>query len=474
VEFVRTLRRSMRQTHLAGEKLFVDYAGQTVPVIDAASDTERRAHVFVAVWGASNFTSAEATWSETKADWIGAHVNALAYAAGVPTLLVPDNPRALIGEANRYEPEPNRTYQALAEHYGCAILPARPRKPKDKAKVEAAVLLVERWILARLRHRRFYRLAELNASIRELLEELNNRAFQKLEGSQRSWFEALERPVLRPLPPLPFEYAEFKRALVSRIDYHVEFERHYYSVPHALVGQEVELRVTRTMREVLYRHRRVASHVRSSVRGAYTTLPEHMPASHRAHHEWTPQRLIDWAGTLGAATRSVVVHILQTKAHPEQGYRTYLGMLALAKQYGNRRLEAACERAVAIRAPSRKSVASILANGLEAQPLARSLHDEAPGLPAHANVRGSKYSIAPRSRTGTSTSPSHQPLPMRSSIASSTTATASPSTASPCARPRLLRKDPKSHEHPLDTCSGVTHRAARALASRAPRARHLG
>jgi len=392
LEFVGGLRRSMRQTHIAGEKLFVDYAGQTVAVIDVAGGgAERRAHVFVAVWGASNFTYAEATWSETKADWIGAHVNALAYAAGAPALLVPDNPRALIAEANRYEPEPNRTYQALAEHYGSAILPARPRKPRDKAKVEAGVQLVERWILARLRHRRFYSLAELNAAIRELLEDLNNRPFQKLEGSRRSWFELLERPALRPLPPTPFEYAEFKRARVSRIDYHVEFERHFYSVPHALVGQEIELRLTRTTVEVLYRHRRVASHARSSLRGGYTTLPEHMPASHRAHHQWTPQRLIGWAGTLGAATQLVVVHILETKSHPEQGYRACLGMLALARKYGNRRLEAACERAVAIRAPTRKSVASILANGLEAQPLARSLDDEAPALPAHSNLRGPKY-----------------------------------------------------------------------------------
>ncbi len=391
LEFVRTLRRSMRQTHIAGEKLFVDYAGQTVPVVDVASGTERRAHVFVAVWGASNFTYAEATWRETKPDWIGAHVNALAYAAGAPALLVPDNPKALICEANRYEPEPNRTYQALAEHYGCAVLPARPRKPRDKAKVEAGVQLVERWILARLRHRRFYSLTELNAAIRELLEDLNNRPFQKLEGSRRSWFETLERPVLRPLPPTPFEYAEFKRALVSRIDYHVEYERHFYSVPHALVGQEVELRVTRTTLEVLYHNRRVASHARCDRRGGYTTVPEHMPASHRAHREWTPQRLIHWAGTIGAATQLVVVHILETKSHPEQGYRACLGMLALARKYGNARLEAACARAVAIGAKSRKSVASILTNALEAQPVQPSLYDEAPGLPAHGNVRGPKY-----------------------------------------------------------------------------------
>jgi len=390
-DFVGTLRRSMRQTHTAGEKLFVDYAGQTVPVIDAASGEVRRAHVFVAVWGASNFTYAEATWTETKRDWIGAHVNAFAYAAGVPALLVPDNPKALISDANRYEPEPNRTYQALAEHYGCAVLPARPRKPRDKAKVEAGVQLVERWILARLRHRRFFSLAELNAAIRELLEDLNNRPFQKLEGSRRSWFELLERPVVRPLPSTPFEYAEFKRAKVSRLDYHVEFERHYYSVPHPLVGQEVELRVTRSTVEVLYHHRRVASHVRSSVRGGYTTIPEHMPASHRAHQAWSPQRLIGWAGNIGAATKIVVAHILATKPHPEQGYRACLGMLALARKYGEARLEAACERAVQLGAKSRKSVASILARGLDQQPLQRSLHEESPQLPAHANVRGPQY-----------------------------------------------------------------------------------
>jgi transposase len=391
-DFVRALRRSMRQTHVAGEKLFVDYAGPTVPVIDAASGEVRRAHVFVAVWGASNFTYAEATWSETKLDWISAHVNAFSHAGGVPALLVPDNPKALISDANRYEPEPNRTYQALAEHYGCAaILPARPRKPRDKAKVEAGVLLVERWILARLRHRRFFSLGELNAAIRELLEDLNNRPFQKLEGSRRSWFELLERPVIRPLPLTPFEYAEFKRALVSRLDYHVEFEHHYYSVPHALVGQEVELRVTRSTVEVLYRHRRVASHARSWVRGDYTTVAEHMPASHRAHQAWTPQRLIRWASSIGVATGSVVTHILQSKPHPEQGYRACLGMLALARKYGNARLEAACQRAVALGARTRKSVASILANGLDQQPAQRSLYDDARELPVHGNVRGPNY-----------------------------------------------------------------------------------
>jgi transposase len=292
LEFRQQLRRSMRQTHVAGEKLFVDYAGPTVPIIDAGSGEISRAHIFVAVWGASNYTYAEATANERKADWIAAHVNAFAFFGGVPALLIPDNPRTLIRDPDRYEPLSNRTYEALAEHYGCAILPARPRKPQDKAKVEAGVLLVERWILARLRHWRFHSLAELNGAIRPLLTELNDRSFQKLDGSRRRWFELLDRPALRPLPLTPFEYAEFKRVRVSRLDYHVECDRHYYSVPHTLVGQEVELRVTQATVEVLFRHQRVASHARSFRRGGYTTVAEHMPASHRAHREWTPGRLV--------------------------------------------------------------------------------------------------------------------------------------------------------------------------------------
>lgn len=389
-EFRQQLRRSMRQTHVAGEKLFVDYAGPTVPIIDAATGEIARAHIFVAVWGASNYTYAEATASESKADWITAHVNALTFFGGVPALLVPDNPRALIRDPDRYEPIANRTYEALAGHYGCAILPARPGKPQDKAKVEAGVQLVERWILARLRHWRFHSLTELNAAIRPLLGELNDRPFQKLDGSRKRWFELLDRPVLRPLPTTAFEYADFKCARVSRLDYHVEFAAHYYSVPHTLVGQEVELRVTRNAVEVLFRHQRVASHARSYRRGAYTTVPEHMPAAHRAHREWTPTRMLHWAASIGAATRSLVAHLLETKPHPEQGYRACLGLLALARKYGDARLEASCARALALGAKSRKSVASILAAGLDRQAHATTLFDAAV-LPAHANVRGPEY-----------------------------------------------------------------------------------
>jgi transposase len=388
LEFRQQLRRSMRQTHVGGEKLFVDYAGPTVPIIDAGSGEISQAHVFVAVWGASNYTYAEATAAEGKADWIAAHVNAFTFFGGVPALLVPDNARALIRDPDRYEPQANRTYEALAEHYGCAILPARPRKPQDKAKVEAGVQLVERWILARLRHWRFHSLPELNAAIRPLLDELNARPFQKLDGSRRSWFELLDRPALRPLPSTPFEYAEFKRARVSRLDYHIEFAAHYYSVPHTLVGQEVELRVTRDAIEVLFRHRRVASHVRSYQRGGYTTVADHMPASHRAHRQWTPARLLHWAASIGAATAGLVAHLLESRPHPEQGYRACLGLLALVRKYGDTRVEAACARALALGAKSRKSVASILAAGLDRQ--VPSQFDDAV-LPAHANVRGPEY-----------------------------------------------------------------------------------
>src|SRR6266849_2970761 len=368
IECRQRLRRSMRQIHVAGEKLFVDYAGPTVPLIDPASGEITRAHIFVAVWGASNYTYAEGTAAESKADWIAAHVNALTFFGGAPALLVPDNPRALISDPDRYEPIANRTYEALAEHYGCAILPARPRKPQDKAKVEAGVLLVERWILARLRHWRFHSLAELNTAMRQLLG----------------------RPALRPLPSTAFEYAYFKRARVSRLDYHVEFTHHYYSVPHALVGQEVELRITRTTVEVLFRHQRVASHARSNRRGGYSTIPEHMPAAHRAHREWTPARLLHWATTIGIATGHLVTHLLESKPHPEQGYRACLGLLALARKYGDVRLEAGCVRALALGAKTRKSVASILAAGLDRQPQVATLFDDTV-LPAHANVRGPEY-----------------------------------------------------------------------------------
>ena len=383
-----SLKRSMRQTHIGGEKLFVDYAGQTVPLVDAATGEVTAAQIFVATLGASNYTYACATARQTTADWIGAQVHALEFLGGVPRLIVPDQARALIKSPDRYDPEPNRLYDEFASHYGCALLAARPAHPRDKPKVENAVLVVERWILARLRNRRFFSLAELNGAIAELLVDLNRRAFKKLPGCRRSAFEALDVPALRPLPATRFELCTWRSAKVN-IDYHVEFDGHYYSVPHALVRTTVELRVTANLVECFAANQRVACHALSHRRGAHTTVAEHMPASHRAHLEWTPQKLIDWGRRIGVSAAAVVTWQLEHRPHPEQGYRACLGLQRLAREYTPPRLEAACTRALAIRSPTYRSVASILKNGLDRQP-ALFATPPAP-LPAHENVRGPDY-----------------------------------------------------------------------------------
>jgi transposase len=381
-------KRSLRQRHLAGDKLFIDYAGQTVPVVDRGTGEIGRAEVFVAVLGASNYTYAEATWTQQLPDWIGSHVRAFAYFGGVPALLVPDNLKSAVKSPDRYEPQLNDTYQELARHYGTAILPARPRKPQDKAKVEAGVLLVERWILARLRHQTFFGLRALNEAIARLLTALNERLFQRLPGSRRSHFEALDRPALKALPAAPYEYAEWKAVKVG-IDYHVEYQGHFYSVPHRLVGQRLHVRVTARTLECLLNGQRLASHPRAHGHG-YTTIPEHMPSAHRAHLEWSPSRFLRWAHSMGPATHTVVDWLLTNRPHPEHGYRRCLGLLSLARRYGKPRLEAACARAVALRTLSYRSVASILKQGLDQLP--QEEPQEARGtLPLHDNVRGSEY-----------------------------------------------------------------------------------
>ena len=350
-----TLRRSMRQVHRAGEKLFIDYCGSTVPIIDANSGEIRAAQIFVAVLGASHYTYAEATWTQSLPDFIGSHVRCFEFLGAVPALLVPDNLKSGVKQACRYEPEANSTYADLARHYGTAILPARPFHPRDKAAVEGAVLLVQRWILARLRNRQFFSLGELNAAIRALLVELNHRLFKKLQGCRASAFETLDRPAMKPLPARRYDYAEWKLATVN-IDYHVELAGHYYSVPHSLVKQRIEVRLTATTVECYFKGKRVAAHVRSNQRGRHTTLAEHMPEAHRKHLQWTPGRLLNWAHSIGAGVRDVVKWQLDNRPHPEQGYRACLGLLNLAKHYGNERLEAACRRALAIGAPTRKRI----------------------------------------------------------------------------------------------------------------------
>ena len=382
------LKRSMRQTHRAGEKLFADYAGPTVPIIDAVTGEIRPASLFVAVLGASSYTFACATAGQTQVDWLTGIDKALRFIGGVTALIVPDNPRALVAGPDRYEPELNRATAEFASHYGTVILPARPRKPQDKAKAEVGVQVVERWILARLRHRRFFSLAELESAVAELLPPLNDRPFKKLPGCRREAFVRLDAPYLRPLPATPFVLAEWKQARVN-IDYHVEFEGHYYSVPNALVRQAVELRITRGGIEILARGHRVASHARSSRKGQFSTVAEHMPASHRAHAEWSPTKLLTWAASVGPATAELVQRMLTEKPHPEQGYRACLGLMRLARKHGRSRLEAACTRALAVGAHRYRSVASILEKGLDRQPLAPQQAELA--LPDHANVRGPGY-----------------------------------------------------------------------------------
>ena len=389
-DYAGTLRRSMRQIHRAGEKVFIDYAGPTVGIVDPDTGQLRQAHIFVAVLGASNYTYACATVGETQSDWLRGLSQALTFYGGVPAMAVPDNPRALIRHPDRYEPELNRAAAACAQHYGMVILPARPRRPQDKAKVEVGVQVVERWILARLRHQVFFSLAALNHAIAELLTELNARPFKKLVGNRREWFETIDRPALMPLPEQPYEVAQFKPCRVN-IDYHVEIDAHYYSVPHALVRKAVEARITDHTVEILHGGRRVASHARSWLRGGYTMVAEHMPAAHRAHLEWSPGRFQRWAADIGPSTHQLVDHLLTTNPHPEMGYRSCLGLLSLARHYGHGRLEAACARALAIGSHTRKSVLSILKGGLDRQPLPTTKVQIDWISPDHDNLRGPAY-----------------------------------------------------------------------------------
>ena len=337
----------MRQEHRAGEKLFVDYAGRTVAVVDRHTGELRQAQVFVAVLGASNYTFAEATWTQALPHWIASHVRAFEFLGGCSELVIPDNLGSAVSRAHRYEPDTNPTYHDLARHYGVAVLPARVRKHRDKAKAEVGVQIVQRWILAALRHRTFFSLSELNAAIAKLLERLNERAFRKLPGSRRSLFEQLDRPALRPLPTERYVFAQWKKVRVN-IDYHVEFERHYYSVPHALVGRQLDARITANTVECLYRGQRVASHVRSEFKGRHTTADEHMPEKHRRMGRWTPERFTRWAEKIGPSTGALITTVLGSRRHPQQAFRSCLGILRLAKSYGDARLEAAARRALAI------------------------------------------------------------------------------------------------------------------------------
>lgn len=391
-QFAGKLDVWMRQTHKAGEKLFVDYAGDTIPVLCNSGTGEiRAAQIFIAVLGASNYFYVEATWTQGLPDWISSHVRTFEFLGGVPEIVVPDNLKSGVHKAHRYEPDLNPTYQDMASHYGVAILPARAATPKDKSKVEQAVLHIERQVIARLRNRTCLGLSELNQVLGGLRDELNARPFQKLPGSRKSQFEQLEKPLLKPLPTNRYVFAQWKKARAGA-DYHIELEEHYYSVPYTFTQKILDVRFTQKTVEIFYKRKCIASHRRSEARHQHTTLNEHMPKSHQHYAQWTPERIRQWAANTGTSTVQFVEQVIASRPHPQQGFRACLGILRLGKTYGQDRLEAACHRALAIGSSTYKSIDSILKNRLEQQPLPQpSLHPKQVTQQHHEYIRGQDY-----------------------------------------------------------------------------------
>lgn len=390
--FVSTIEPVLRQPYKAGEKLFVDWAGETIPVTDASNGLVWQAHMFVAALGASNYTYAEAFENTQLPSWIEAHIHTWEFLGGVARITVPDNEKTAVNKACRYEPALHRTYQTLAEHYGTVVIPARPREPQDKAKVEAAVQNAERRILAVIRHQSFFSLAEVNRAIGPLLVDLNGRPFQKMPGSRRELFAELDKPALLPLPTSRYELGVWREAKAN-IDYHVQVDWHCYSVPYGLANQPVDVCLGVRTVEIFYRGKRVALHQRSHKHGGYTTDPGHRPKSHQKHLDWTPGRLVRWSSKeVGPHCGRLVAKLLESKPHPEQGYRACLGIMRLGRQYGKERLEAACRRAVLLDACTYRSIKSILATGTDRRPLPPT--DEAPGSKIlHSNLRGRDYYV---------------------------------------------------------------------------------
>jgi transposase len=379
---------TMRQDHKAAEKMFVDFPGLRIPIYDERDLTVSfMAELFVAVLGASSYLYAEALRSQELVHWCHAHENAFYFYGGCPEICVPDNLRSGVTKPHRYEPDPNATYLEMAQHYGVVIIPTLPYKPRDKAKAEAGVQLVERWIIMALRKERFTSLGALNERIAELVEKINNRPFKKMEGSRASVFAEIDQPALRPLPATRYDFATWTKAKVS-LDYHLQIDRNFYSVPYQLVGQVLDVRTSANVVEVFHKNRRVASHKRSYLKGIAVTEPAHMPSSHRRHAQWTPSRIVHWAEKTGPETAAFITAVMAARPHPEQGFRSALGVLRLEKKYGAERLEAACARSLAIHSLSYKSVSSILQHGLDHKPL-----ELAPtrANPTHSNIRGAGY-----------------------------------------------------------------------------------
>jgi transposase len=386
--FAGKLNLVMRQAHKAGEKVFVDYSDGLM-LTDPVTGERRKTQLFVAALGASSYTFAEATLSQTLPEWLGSHVKMFEFFGGVTTVTVPDNLRSAVVGANLYEPTINKSYLECASHYGTIIIPARPRKPRDKAKAEAAVLVAQRWILARLRDRLFTSLSEMNAAIGECLDFLNNRKMRHLGKSRREFFLELDQPALKPLPATRYEYAEWKIAKAN-IDYHVSFDHHHYSVPYGLVHADLDVRATVITVEIFQKGKRVASHRRSHQRGKYTTNKEHMPASHRAHAEWSPSRMISWGTSIGVNTGVLIEKILENRPHPEQGYRSALGVIRLEKKYGKDRVEEAAGRALELKAHSYQFIAKMLINGMD-RAVDKSVEAQESLPLGEENIRGSGY-----------------------------------------------------------------------------------
>lgn len=386
-EFERRLSPVMRQSHVAGHKAFVDYSGKRAPITDPVTGQVRMAEVFVAVLGASSLTYAEATWTQTLPDWISAHVRMFRFWGAAPRLLVPDNLKSGIHKASFYDPEVNRSYAMMAAHYNVGILPARPRRPKDKAAVEAGVRFAQSYIIGRLRNVIFFSLAECNAAIASAVERMNGREMRRLGTSRRELFDAVERPVMQALPAEDHEYAEWHLARVG-IDYHVEVQGFFYSVPHALIREQVDTSATARTVEVFHRGKRVAAHARRYEGWRHGTQSEHMPSAHRRYAEWTPERLQRQARDIGPNTEALIIAVLARRPHPEQGFRTCLGVLRLFRGIDAARAETVSLRAAEIGALSYASVASILKHRLDRQASPQAA-DGAPLL--HDNIRGPRY-----------------------------------------------------------------------------------
>lgn len=388
-DFSKSIEPRMRQVHVAGEKLFVDYAGQKMPIVDRKTGEVHEASIFVATMGASDYTFAEATWTQTLPDWTGSHVRAFEFFGGVPRIVVPDNLKAGVTSPHLYDPDINPSYMELAEHYQVAVIPARVAKPRDKSKVEVHVQIIEREVLAPLRNRRFLSLADLNQAIADLLEKLNNRPFQKLEGTRALLFEQLDYPALRPLPVDRYVYSAWKKATVS-FDYHIDLDRSFYSVPWQLINKVVDIRITAHIVEIFYKGERVASHALAIRAGTHRTCDEHMPPAHLAQAQWTPERFVRWASQVGGATAQAIERILERHVIVEQGFRSCMGVMRLSDRYGAERLEAACARILSAGYPTYKSIETILKKGLDQAPASS---EQAPVI-QHANIRGAAYYAA--------------------------------------------------------------------------------